>query len=281
VSDCCEALSLDQVSEPYARRPTPRLPPGFNTLEQVGNVTRKTNAVAVKGIMQSGLRSDFNQRGDQRGRTGVMANPFGNGDLCKNMCLQRGEGRVRILISMHLWWHMFGIHEDRSCDVRVYAAGSGALLFANVNPYIATVISTDLFVKVLMHHAVNDSFTRTMRESGVQDSDDPTYGSACPMPAYRRNWFSVFSRPLADASLPPADTHTQVEGEDETIHFQCLSITGNIHTPQMGIDSKNYPWKWLYSSDTASFADMANLVAKHPAEIAELMDEARARVVTS
>jgi hypothetical protein len=47
----------------------------------------------------------------------------------------------------------------------------------------------------------------------------------------------------------------------------------------MGVDNKDYPWKWLYSSDTASFVDMANLVARCPAEIGELMDEARARVV--
>jgi hypothetical protein len=43
--------------------------PTSNALQLVGNVTHKTNAIAVKAIIQSGLRNDFNERGEQQGRT--------------------------------------------------------------------------------------------------------------------------------------------------------------------------------------------------------------------
>jgi hypothetical protein len=62
-------------------------------------------------------------------------------------------------------------------------------------------------------------------------------------------------------------------------NFQFLNTIGNIHTPQMGVDSRDYP-EWQFGSDAASFNDMANLVAKKALDIEELMDEARVRVVS-
>jgi hypothetical protein len=53
--------------------------------------------------MRSGLRNDYNAKGEQQGRTGVMADPRGHGDKCKNRYLQREKGIVRIVVSMDKW----------------------------------------------------------------------------------------------------------------------------------------------------------------------------------
>jgi hypothetical protein len=71
----------------------------------------------------------------------------------------------------------------------------------------------------------------------------------------------------------------RINGEEQTVHFQSLNTMGNIHTPQMGVDNREYP-EWLYSSYAASFNNVSNLVAEKAADIDELKDEARAHVVS-
>jgi hypothetical protein len=117
---------------------------------------------------------------------------------------------------------MFGIHDGRGIGVRVYAAGSGALLFADTNRYIATVISSEVLAEVMMRHAVDDSFARAMRESGVQDPDDPMCVSVQMTPAYQLNWFSVFSRLLADEST----THRRSDAD------QWRGTNGTLPIPE-------------------------------------------------
>jgi hypothetical protein len=133
---------------------------------------------------------------------------------------------------------MFGTHDydDRGCGVRLYATVSGALLFANVDPYVATVISAEVLAKVMRRHPVDDSFARTMLDSGVQDSDDPMYGSARTTPACRRDWFSV-SRPLADKSLPPADARFGPMARTKPIPEHHRE---HPHSP-MGVENRLYP----------------------------------------
>jgi hypothetical protein len=212
---------------------------GFDTIRLVGNVARKTNATAVKSIMQNGLRNDFNEKGERQGRTGVMADPWGHGDRRENLYMQCEKGNVRVLMSITQWWNLFGTHYyDRPrCGVRVFVAGSGVLLFANVNPYIAAVLPIGVLAKVMMRYPVNDASARTMRASGVRDPDDPMCGSDRTMQACRRGWFSIFSRPLADESLPPADAQIRIRGEQEDVCYQFVNTIGDIDTPQMGVEN--------------------------------------------
>jgi hypothetical protein len=135
---------------------------------------------------------------------------------------------VRVLILIMQWWNFYGAHyyyNRPSCGLRVFVAGSGALLFANANPYIATVIPIDVITKVMMRYPVSDAFARTMRASGVRDSDDPMCGSERTTQACRRGWFSVFARPLADQSLPRVDAQIRTHGKREK------TFTTNSRTP--------------------------------------------------
>jgi hypothetical protein len=51
----------------------------FDALKLVGSVTRETNGVAVEGVLQTGLRNDFdNEESLARGRTAVVCDVWGS-----------------------------------------------------------------------------------------------------------------------------------------------------------------------------------------------------------
>jgi hypothetical protein len=62
---------------------------GFNTLAMVGNVTRKSDDKAMKGIVCNGLRDDYDEKGKPQDRAAIVADPSGATDKCENLYLQR------------------------------------------------------------------------------------------------------------------------------------------------------------------------------------------------
>jgi hypothetical protein len=90
----------------------------FDTFQMVGSVTHKTNPVAFKGILRTGLRNDFDNKGRlARGRTGVMCNVWGSIGQVKNTFIQRLAGNVRVVTDINEWWLQFGTQCFNKFDV--------------------------------------------------------------------------------------------------------------------------------------------------------------------
>jgi hypothetical protein len=115
----------------------------FNTLDLVGSVTHKTNDVAVKDILRTGLRNDYDKDGRlNEGRSSIMADPWGSVDQVKNAYYQRSSGNVRVVLNVIRWWSDFGYdgYDKFECGVEMCVTGAGAILFANVRPCISTAM---------------------------------------------------------------------------------------------------------------------------------------------
>jgi hypothetical protein len=112
---------------------------------------------AMVGILATGLRNDI---GGEVGRTAIMCDPYGPNDLRGNMHLQRERGNVRVVICIRLRWELFGATRCNHPDIGVcaYITGAGAILFANTNLYIATVIPMSCVTVVWMHYPFDDHF---------------------------------------------------------------------------------------------------------------------------
>jgi hypothetical protein len=251
----------------------------FNTLPLLGKVTHKTSVSAARGIMQSGLRNDFDGGGKLGGRIGIVADPFGRGDLAKNTYLQRADGPARVIIEMYIWRAMCGAHAADECGVRLYATGAGALLFSSAKAQFATVLPTSAFEKVMMRHAVDDRFAQSMRDSGVRDSADPMCGSVCQSAACQMNWFNIWSSKLAIMGLPPPDTvRLNDDGEPKDIHYQYLPTMDERDTPEMGLGPGGYTQEWMFDSEAVSIAGLEDVVRRREREILPMMENAKTHV---
>jgi hypothetical protein len=123
-------------------------------------VTHETSVEAASGVARTSLRNDFRKDGRLGGRTGIMCDPFDCEDVAKNRYLQRESRPAQIVIEMDVWWALFGSQATNDVGVRVHITGAGAVLFANVNQTIATVIPIAAFEEIMMHHAVDGEFAK-------------------------------------------------------------------------------------------------------------------------
>jgi hypothetical protein len=89
-----------------------------------------------------------------------MCDPFGPNDARTNMFLQREKCNVRVVVYLLEWWQSHGKWRLVRPDVGVYclAAGAGAILFANVSPYIATVIPMSCVSAIWMRYPFGGHF---------------------------------------------------------------------------------------------------------------------------
>jgi hypothetical protein len=228
----------------------------FDTLKLVGGVTRKTNAVAVEGILQTGLRSDFDNKGRlTRGRSSIMCYIWGSVDQVRDTFLQRSSGNVRVVIDVGEWWNQLGSEsfDKFNIGVKVFVIAGGAVLFDNIDPYIATVLPLTVVSKVMMNHQVSDDFIRRVQE--VQDQDDAEYGRNRNTAKLRAGWFNIFSPELARAGMPPADSSAFIFSEHKTLECRYVNTMRDIKTPQMGTPDAEFP-AWVYSSDAISHDEM-------------------------
>jgi hypothetical protein len=94
--------------------------------------------------------------------------------------------------------------------VRAFITGAGAVLFTNVDPYIATVMPVTVISRIMMRYQADDHFARLMRAAGVRDSE--TYGLDVES-HYKTGWFNMLSPSLAAECLPPANAKARSQGE--------------------------------------------------------------------
>jgi hypothetical protein len=82
-----------------------------------------------------------------------MADPWGSTDKCKNLYLQRARDNVHIVIAVDRWWEHLGeqFYYHAETGVRAFITGAGAVLFANVDPFIATVVPVTVTRRIRMH----------------------------------------------------------------------------------------------------------------------------------
>jgi hypothetical protein len=159
----------------------------------VGHVAHKSNDRAMVGIARNGLRNDYDAKGKQQGRTAIMADPWGATDKCENLYLQRERGDVRIIIAVGVWWEHLGIqiYYHKGAGVSAFIAGVGAVLCANVDAYIATVIPVRVFRGLMMHYPIDGHFSRRMSAAGVQDLE--AYGQNLETQYKTESWSRVFT----------------------------------------------------------------------------------------
>jgi hypothetical protein len=249
----------------------------FDTLKLVGSVTHKTNGVAAKGILQTGLRNDFVNRGRlARGRTGVVCNIWGSIDQVKNTFIQRHTENVRVVIDINEWWLQFGTQCFNRFDVGVKAfVSTGGAVFANVKPYITTILPLTVVSKIMMRRPMSADFIRRIQQ--VQGQDDVVCGRNHITTKLRAGWINIFSLDLAMNGMPPADTWAFVHGEHTLIQGQYLNTMGDVKTPQLGDASTEWP-SWVNSSETITNDEMYNISWKHRVRIHEMMMNSRVRV---
>jgi hypothetical protein len=106
----------------------------------------------------------------------------------------------------------------------MFVSVGGAVLFANVNPYIATLLPLTVMSKIMMNHPMSTDFIRRIQR--VQDQDDFAYGRNHNTTKLRAGCINIFSPELARNGMPPADTSTFVYGE-----YTSIECRGHEDTP--------------------------------------------------
>jgi hypothetical protein len=177
----------------------------------VGSVTRKTNPVAVKGILQTGLRSDFDNKGRlARGRTGVMCNVWGSIGHVENTFIQRHTGNVHVVVDVNEWWLQLGAQcfDKFDVGVKAFVSAGSAVVFANVNPYLTTILPLTVVSKIMIHHPMSIDFIR--RTQQVQDQDDAVCGRNHNTLKFWAGWINIYSPECNEwhAAGGRADVHT-------------------------------------------------------------------------
>jgi hypothetical protein len=211
----------------------------------------------MAGILAHGLRNDV---GGEVGRAAVARDPFGPNDALSNMFLQRERGNVCVVVYLPEWWQSHGKWHLVRPNVGVYCltTGAGAILFANVSPYIATVIPMSCVSAIWMRYPFGDHFSRAMRLGSNPDGCE--YGALLG-PKHRTRWFSVRGPELTHQDcLPPRDGVLIIRGRTLDVHYQYLPIVANIDAPQQGVKNDADP-DWLMGSCTLKDDDAAALVA--------------------
>jgi hypothetical protein len=158
--------------------------------------------------------------------------------------------------------------------VRAFVTGVGAVLFTNVDPYIATVIPVTVIRRIVMRYPVDDRFARQTRAARVRDSE--TYGLDLETRC-ETGWCNMFFPTLGAECSPPADAQVRSQGEILNVNYQYLVSIGHIETPQMGVPNDQHP-SWLHSSCTLPARRVTALVREYAREIEDLMVESWDRV---
>jgi hypothetical protein len=114
----------------------------------------------------------------------------------------------------------------------MFVSAAGAALFANVNPYIATVLPLSVVSKIMTNHPANEEFVRNVQD--VQDRDGAKYGRNHNPSKLRAGCFNIFSPELAKNGMPPADNSVFVFSECEKITCRYLEYHGGYRNPSDG-----------------------------------------------
>jgi hypothetical protein len=210
--------------------------PELDLLPFVGEPTRKPNDKAMAGILAHGLR---NEPGGKIGRTAIMCDPFGPNDDRANMFFQRERDNVYVVVYVRVWWvtHAKCRLAHPNVGVSCLATGAGAILFANVNPYIATVIPMSSVSAVWMRYPFGDHLSRAMRLG----SNPGDYGARLG-PKCRIGWFSIWGLDLTHENcLPPRGGVLIIRGRSIDIHYRYLPTVHDIYTPQKGLVNEYDP----------------------------------------
>jgi hypothetical protein len=155
--------------------------------------------------LRNGLRNDYDETGKQRGCAAIAAGPWGAPDKCENLYLQRERGNVHIIIAMDVWREHLSkqFYYHKETGVRAFITGAGAVLFANVDPHIATVIPVRVLRGIVMNYPIGDHFAGQMRAAGVQDPEAYVQNLETQ---YKTRWINMFSdscsRVFASTWLP-------------------------------------------------------------------------------
>jgi hypothetical protein len=247
---------------------------GFNTISMVGQVTCKSNREAMAVIIGGGLRNDVDEE-TQQGRSAVVADPWGAMDVREPVLAARKRQSPRRHRRGGLVEHIGEqFYFRKHTGVRAFVAGGGAVLFASIDPHIATVIPCRVFRGIMMHHPVDDHFARQMRAAGVQDPE------ACGQnleTQYKTGWFNMWPPTLGAGCLPPADEKVRSQGQTLDVHYKDLVTIDDVTIPQMGIPNNGLPW--LHASRTPSENRRIRLARDMSREIEDLVTESRSRIV--
>jgi hypothetical protein len=229
-----------------------------DVFEYVGNAVHHTASRAARGILFAGLRNDYSYDGAYGGRTAIMFNAFGPGDVCENAHQRRRCGDVRVSIDMPYWWRWCGQHANAITGVRLFATSTGALIFSN------TVISTRCIHRVLMRYDVNYHHV----------AEDMT---GCDIPGCGRMWCQIWQSGLVDHCGPPEER--VIDGI--MCHYSLMSTLAEVPTPQMGLaprvavaGSLADRTPWIIDSEMMNDWDVASIRREHPEECAEYRMEA-------
>jgi hypothetical protein len=141
--------------------------------------------------------------------------------------------------------------------VRAFTTGAGAVLFANVNPYIATVLPTRVLTAIWTHYPIDDHFSKKMRAS-----------------QFKIGWCSIWSLTLAEKCLPPADERIEIWGQTLDVHYKYIPTIRDITKPQIGLINEVHP-TWLHASCTLSDNAKSKLAETEKVEIGFGQAEAR------
>jgi hypothetical protein len=125
------------------------------------------------------------------------AKRLGSIDQIRNTFIQRHAGNVHVVIDLEKWWYLMGAQGSNRSDVGVKAFGSaaGAMVFANVNPYITTVLPLGVVSKIMMRHPTSEDFVRRIQR--VQDERDAENGRYHNTLMSRAGWINIYSPALA------------------------------------------------------------------------------------
>jgi hypothetical protein len=176
-------------------------------------------------------------------------------------------------IDVEYWWLRYGRRATDTTGVRAVVAGSGSIVFSNVNSELPTVISARCFCKVMTRYNVTDMFARAAR-------DDPS-GTGSSVPGYSKNWCKIWQPDLIDHSDPPLDR--EVDGV--VYHYSILPTLDEIPTPQMGLQPSTDSTgtlhclaSWILDSENMTNRQIEDIFLECPEEYAELYQEAVRRV---
>jgi hypothetical protein len=91
-------------------------------------------------------------------------------------------------------------------------------VFANVNPYLTTILPLTVVSEITTHRPMSVDFVRRIRQ--VQDQDDAVCGRNHNTLKLRAGWINIYSPGRAMTGMPLADAQTFVRGEHATIQCQ-------------------------------------------------------------
>jgi hypothetical protein len=121
-------------------------------LPLLGNVTHETSQEALRGILRSGLRSDYNKHGGRgMGRSAITTDAFDLGDHVSNRFQQRTQGQARVVINEDRWRKDIGEKVTDPVGVVLSFTGAGAVTFSNTVYNMATIIPVEYFEAAYVH----------------------------------------------------------------------------------------------------------------------------------